>query len=404
MNLSVIMCIMTTLLGPALGEVMICYFGSWATYRPGRGNFQVSNIDPSLCTHYIYAFIGAAANGDIFSLDPWNDLPDNGGKNNIGKFVALKNTKTAPKVLAGIGGWNAASTNFTIIVNNRHYREKFVKNLITFLEKYNFDGLDVAWDYPAQNGGRPADRKTFIVFANEVKAAFVKKGLLVTVAVGAAEDLAIPSYEIAALSKAVDYINVMTFDMVGATFSTIVGHHAPLAPASYQANSSRLMHNNVKSSLSFWMKRGAPASKLVLGLPLYGRTFTLAHVTLTTPGSPSAGPGHPGPYTREAGSMGFNELCNKQKGGNWTTVWYKEQSVPYAFRGSQWVGFDNTRSLTTKINYAKKLGLAGIMFWSIETDDFTGNCGHGRYPLLRASKKALNSITTSEGDEDDGQD
>ncbi|XP_024936097.1 chitotriosidase-1-like [Cephus cinctus] len=175
----------------------------------------------------------------------------------------------------------------------------------------------------------------------------------------------------------------------------VVGHHAPMVAAKYQAHNATLLQNNIEASIKFWLKSGAPASKLVLGLPLYGRTFTLAVTSKTTPGSPSAGPGLAGPYTGGAGSLGYNELCEKQLSGNWTTVWYEEQKVPYAYSGDQWIGFDNEKSLAIKIKYAKKLGLAGIMFWSIETDDFRGNCGCGPYPLLKASRRALHSTPNS---------
>ncbi|XP_015584800.1 chitotriosidase-1 [Cephus cinctus] len=397
MNLSVIICIMTTLLGPALGKVMMCYFGSWATNRPGKGNFQVSDIEPNLCTHYIYAFVGLTANGDIRVLDERNDLPTRGGKNNIGKFVALKKTKTAPKILVSMGGWNAASTNFTRVVNHANLRTAFAKNAVAFLKKHHFDGLEMDWEYPCQRGGVKADKKGFIALLKELKAAFVKEGLLLTAAVGATKHLATPSYNIPELANIVDYINVMTYDLTTASSSKVVGHHAPMVAASYQEHNATLLQNNIEASIKFWLKSGAPASKLVLGLPLYGRTFTLAHVTLTKPGSPSAGPGHAGRYTREAGYIGYNEFCEKQFDANWTRVWDKKQKVPYAYKGNQWIGYDNERSLAVKIHYAKKLGLAGIMFWSIETDDFRGNCGCGPYPLLKASRTALHSKKTLRG-------
>lgn len=33
---------------------LICYYGTWAVYRPDAGKFAVENIDPFLCTHVIY--------------------------------------------------------------------------------------------------------------------------------------------------------------------------------------------------------------------------------------------------------------------------------------------------------------------------------------------------------------
>jgi len=46
-------------------------------YREGEGKFLASDIDPFLCTHLIYAFVGATTDGKVRVLDPWNDI-DNG--------------------------------------------------------------------------------------------------------------------------------------------------------------------------------------------------------------------------------------------------------------------------------------------------------------------------------------
>lgn len=33
---------------------LVCYYGTWAVYRPDAGKYPVENIDPFLCTHVIY--------------------------------------------------------------------------------------------------------------------------------------------------------------------------------------------------------------------------------------------------------------------------------------------------------------------------------------------------------------
>lgn len=58
---------------------MVCYYGSWAVYRPGNGKFDVENIDPNLCTHIIYGFTGLSWDNKIVALDPYNDLEENFG-------------------------------------------------------------------------------------------------------------------------------------------------------------------------------------------------------------------------------------------------------------------------------------------------------------------------------------
>jgi chitinase len=52
----------------------VCYFESWATYRPGLGQFNVETIDPNLCTHLIYAFLNINSSAQVTFFDPWNDI------------------------------------------------------------------------------------------------------------------------------------------------------------------------------------------------------------------------------------------------------------------------------------------------------------------------------------------
>ncbi len=60
---------------------LVCYYGSWAVYRPGDGKFDIEDIDPYVCTHLIFGFASLSVESwEIEAFDPWNDLdPEEGG-------------------------------------------------------------------------------------------------------------------------------------------------------------------------------------------------------------------------------------------------------------------------------------------------------------------------------------
>merc|ERR1712218_310408 len=64
-------------------------------------------------------------------------------------------------------------------------------------------------------------------------------------------------------------------------------------------------------------------------------------------------------------------------------------SATFMFRGDQWLSYDNERSIQAKTEYAHDQGLAGVMTWSIDTDDFLGVCNGPKFPLLRTINHAL---------------
>ncbi|XP_055374479.1 probable endochitinase [Condylostylus longicornis] len=371
---------------------IVCYVGTWATYRWGNGKFDVDNIYPHLCTHLVYSFFGINENGDLRIIDPYLDLEENWGRGNIKKFNALKEKNPNLKTIAAVGGWNEGSVKFSEVAKDPVKRRRFIDTAIEFVLKYNFDGIDMDWEYPAQRGGDVAvDKANFVNWLKEFRTEVDKHGLLLTAAVASAEFSASQSYDIPKLSKYLDFINIMAYDLHG-SWDDITGINAPL----YSGDSditAKQKQLNVHNCVQYWLKQGAPANKIILGVPLYGRTFTLENTHKTAPGSPISGGGNAGQYTGQAGFLGYNEICEKLEKGNWNQKWDEKQKVPYAFSGNQWVGYDNEKSLALKAQYVNEHNLGGIMVWSLETDDFNGVCG-SKYPLMNAINQVLwNGVT-----------
>ena len=57
--------------------------------------------------------------------------------------------KHGVKVTIALGGWNDSKGNkYSRLVNNPASRKKFTEEVMKFIEKYDFDGLDLDWEYP----------------------------------------------------------------------------------------------------------------------------------------------------------------------------------------------------------------------------------------------------------------
>ena len=57
--------------------------------------------------------------------------------------------KHGVKVLIALGGWNDSKGNkYSKLVNNASSRKTFTEEVMKFIEKYDFDGLDLDWEYP----------------------------------------------------------------------------------------------------------------------------------------------------------------------------------------------------------------------------------------------------------------
>lgn len=132
--------------------------------------------------------------------------------------------------------------------------------------------------------------------------------------------------------------------------------------------------------MRYWRDNGTPVEKLNMGFASYGRTFRLTSKESGV-GAPASGPASAGPYSREAGFWAYYEICTFLK--DTKLEWIKDQKVPYASKGNEWVGFDTRESYEIKVRYMKDNKFGGVFVWALDLDDFSGTfCGEGRHPLL----------------------
>ena len=147
----------------------------------------------------------------------------------------------------------------------------------------------------------------------ELKAALQPHNLLLTAACSASAAKVAAGYDVPTISQSLDLINVMAYDMHGSWEAT-ADHHAPFKARASDAGSGF----DIQSAMTAWTSRGAPAAKLAMGVPLYGRTWTVPGADKTPP-APAAGAGLKGQFTGEAGLLSYQEICMNENSG-WTVV------------------------------------------------------------------------------------
>ncbi|XP_069690492.1 uncharacterized protein Cht6 isoform X2 [Periplaneta americana] len=378
---------------PQNGTRVVCYYTNWSVYRPGTAKFSPQNINPYLCTHLIYAFGGLTRENGLRPYDKYQDIEQGG----YAKFTGLKTYNKQLKTMLAIGGWNEGSTRFSPLVADEERRAELVHNTVRFLRQNHFDGLDLDWEYPAfRDGGKPRDRENYALLVQELRTEFDRESaktgrprLLLTMAVPAGIEYIDKGYDIPKLNRYLDFMNILSYDYHSA-FEPAVNHHSPLYPLEEDSEYNFDSQLSIDYTMEHYVKLGADRDKLVLGIPTYGRSYTLFNPIATEIGSPADGPGEQGDATREKGYLAYYEICENLKTADWKIEHPNPRAMgPYAYKGNQWVGYDDIDIVKLKARYVRENGLGGIMFWAIDNDDFRGKC-HGRpYPLIEAGKEAL---------------
>ncbi|KAA0193349.1 hypothetical protein HAZT_HAZT000269 [Hyalella azteca] len=172
---------------------VVCYYTNWAQYRPGRGRFTAENIDAHICTHIIYAFArirGGEIAASEASDESWH----------YRAVTSLKNKNPRLKVLLAVGGASYGTQMFKDLAGRE---PAFIRSAISFLRKYDFDGLDVDWEYP-----EACDKANFTRLLQELKNAFVAEAerthrsrLLLTAAVPVGPDKISNGYDVPAVAR-----------------------------------------------------------------------------------------------------------------------------------------------------------------------------------------------------------
>ena len=386
----------------------IGYFAQWGIY--GR-NFKVKDVDATgqaaKLTHINYAFGNVNEAGRCFEAnqlgqgDAWADyqtrfaatdtvsgVADTFNQPLAGNFNQLKQLKAKYpnlKVNISLGGWTWSKffSNAALPAN----RAAFVSSCIDLFIKGNlpmiggevqggpgsafgvFDGIDLDWEWPSSEGNtgnvvRAEDKANFLGLVQEFRNQLNAYGSTV------GKTYELTAFLPADLTKIDAGINAGIFNSL--SFATVQGYdfYGPWGPQTNHQSQLRSPAANpapanqkysVDSAVNKYLSMGAPANKLVVGVPAYGRGWTgVPNVNngLYQNGSAASG-------TFEAGIEDYDVIKNRAG-----TVFRDDANgAIWKYDGSTFWSYDDPQLIQAKGQYVKAGGLGGLMIWSLDGDD-----------------------------------
>lgn len=298
-------------------KVVVAYVTSWSEVMP----------DPQYMTHINYAFghVNESFNG--VKID---------NEERLRQIVDLRKQKPELKVLLSIGGWG--SGRFSEMAANDEYRRVFAADCDRVVKEFALDGIDIDWEYPTSSmaniSSSPDDTENFTLLMQDIRAAIGNEKELTLATVASARYI-----DFKAILPSVDFVNIMAYDMASAP-----KHHSALYPSGHSGDITS------DGAVTAHLKAGVPPSKLVMGMPFYGR----------------GGDGYPS-------FQDYNKVGNTDT--QYTEKWDEVAQVPYlADKNDTLVfGFENPRSLAIKCQYILDKDLLGGMYWDYSGDNEQGD-------------------------------
>jgi chitinase len=314
-------------------------------------------------THIIYSFL--KIQHDTLTFHNQNQ------ENTVRQLVALKKANPQLKIMVSIGGWSGCSFCSDLFASAEH-RINFARTTVALFKKYGIDGIDLDWEYPAIEGFpghkyHAADKNNFTELIKALRQEMGRDYLLTFAAGGFVKYLE-ESVDWDAVMPLVDFVNLMTYDLVGG-YATVTGHHTLL-------QDYRPQQESTAKCVHWLLNKKVAAQKLIIGAAMYARVWDSV---------PDIDHGlyQPGKFKQGVAFADFKNYFSDTSG--YTYYWDKKAKAPYQYNASKklFATFDDERSIREKIKFIRRKKLGGIMFWELAQDNKTNGLVDVMYKGLK---------------------
>ncbi len=243
---------------------------------------------------------------------------------------------------------------FSNLCKSEANRKAFADSCLVFLQKYNLDGIDLDWEYPGRGSASDpsCDVDNYVLLVKQLRETFGDKYIIsyagycidkVKVTDEDGVQVGWRYIDIKAMDPYVDYVNIMTYEL-------------DAAPKHHSALNDPRANKDCKRSVDAYLNAGVAPSKLVLGIPFFGRHS----------------------WNPESIAISYKNILTLDPYQYRRNKWDEQASCPYVekMNGEFYCGYDNPRSIAIKGEWARKLGLRGLMFWEYDQDDSRGTLRH----------------------------
>ncbi|KAI9171635.1 Molybdenum cofactor sulfurase [Paramyrothecium foliicola] len=354
-------------LSEAVGRRNVVYFPNWSIYGAG---YSPQDLPADQITHLLYAFADIKTDGEVVSSDPNSDVvkrfatdqespTENNAYGCVKQVYLLKKRNRKMKTLLSIGGWTYSQQGkFQNAAKDETSRKRFASSAVKLVADWGMDGIDIDWEYPKND----EEARQFVQLLTATREALDQYALdnkqryryLLTIAASANPK----NYDLQLLEEMdplLDAWHLMAYDYAG-DWDKTTGNQANLYP---DPNNKEATKFNTEEALAGYLARGIPASKIVLGLPLYGRSF----LETTGLGAPFVGMGE---GSIDKGIWLFRDL--PRPGANVHFNVEVGATHSYDAKIKELVSFDDDKSAKLKAEYIQSRGLGGAVFWEASGD------------------------------------